>query len=90
VESAGLQDRPERQDFRLLPVSGLEIAMSLGGVVINNMILLGVYTQVVGPLPAQLIEGELDRKYGDNGALLNRNKEAFRKGIELGKNVKVQ
>ena len=90
VESAGLQNKPERQDFRLLPVSGLEIAMGLGGVVINNMILLGVYTQVVGPLSAQLIEEELDRRYGDKEAMLKRNKEAFRKGIELGKNVKVQ
>ena len=89
VESAGLKDKPERKDFRLLPVSGLEIAMGIGGVLVNNLILLGVYTEVIKPLPPELIEEELERTYGDREAILRRNKEAFRQGLELGKTVKV-
>lgn len=89
VESAGLSDKPERGDLRLLAVSGLEIAMRIGGAVVNNLILLGVYTQLMKPLPPRLIEEELETTYGDRQAVLERNKEAFRRGIELGKTVRV-
>ena len=89
VESAGLQDKPEREDFRFLPVSGLDIAMGLGGVVVNNLILLGAYVEIVRPLSADLIEQELGRRYAGQDAVLQRNLEAFRKGIELGQAAKL-
>ena len=87
VESAGLKDKPQREDFRLLPVSGLKMAMGIGGVLVNNLILLGVYIELVKPIPPGLIEKELDRTYGDREAILERNKEAFRKGLELAKTL---
>lgn len=89
AESAGLSDKPQREDFRLLPVSGLVIAMGIGGVLVNNLILLGVYTQLVKPLPPGLIEEELETTYGDRKPVLERNREAFRQGLELGKTIKV-
>ena len=89
VESAGLQDKPEREDFRFLPVSGLDIAMGLGGVVVNNLILLGAYVEIVKPLSADLIEQELGRRYAGQDAVLQRNLEAFRKGIEVGQAAKL-
>ena len=89
IESAGLTDKPERKDFRLLPVSGLEIAISLGDSLINNMILLGVYVEVIKPIPAELIEEELERRYGGREAVLKQNKDAFKRGLELGKTARV-
>jgi Pyruvate/2-oxoacid:ferredoxin oxidoreductase gamma subunit len=61
--------------------------MSIGGMLVNNLILLGVYTELVKPILPELIEEELDRTYGDREAVLNRNKQAFRKGLELAKTV---
>jgi 2-oxoglutarate ferredoxin oxidoreductase subunit gamma len=87
VESAGLKDELQREDCRLLRVSGLKTAMSIGGMLVNNMILLGVYIEMVKPIPSELIEKELDRTYGDREAILERNKEAFRKGLELAKTL---
>lgn len=89
VESAGLKDKPKRTDFKLLPVSGLEIAMGMGGVLYNGLILLGAYVEAVKPIPAELIDKELGVRYGDNEKVLKRNKEAFRRGLELGTALKV-
>lgn len=90
VESAGLKEKPDRKDFRLMSVSGLEIAMSMGGVVVNNLIMLGVYIELVKPLPAEAIQTELERQYGRNGPLLERNHKAFQTGVELGRTLRVQ
>ena len=87
VESASLKDEPGKTNFRLLPVSGLEVAMGIGGIIVNNLILLGVYVELIKPLPPDLIEEELDRRYGDRDAMLQRNREAFRRGLELGKTI---
>ena len=89
IESAGLTDKPERKDFRLLPVSGLEIAIGLGDSLINNMILLGIYVEVIKPIPAELIEEELERIFGDRQFILKRNEDAFKRGLELGKSARV-
>lgn len=90
VESAGLKEKPDRKDIRLLSVSGLEIAMSMGGAVVNNLIMLGVYTELVKPLPPEAIEAELEGQYGNNRPLLNRNLKALRTGLELGRTLSVQ
>ena len=87
VESAGLRDKPIREDFKLLPVSGLEMAVSMGDSLINNLILLGVYVEVTKAITAELIEEELNRRYGGREAVVQRNTEAFRRGLELAKTV---
>ena len=89
AEKASLKDRPERTDIRLLAVSGLEIAMGMGGVLLNSLILLGFYIQMARPLPAELVQEELDRLYSDKQATLKRNKDAFRQGLELAQKTTV-
>jgi 2-oxoglutarate ferredoxin oxidoreductase subunit gamma len=87
VESTGLAYEPERKDFRFLPVSGLEKAMEMGSSVVNNLIMLGVYTELARPLPPELIEEELERRYGDKGSVLDLNKQAFHRGLEMGRKL---
>lgn len=87
AESASLKDNPARTDFRLLPVSGLEIAMGMGGMVVNNMIMLGVYMELIKPLLPDLIEKELESRYARKEAILQSNTQAFRRGLELGKTI---
>jgi len=87
AESASLKDNPARTDFRLLPVSGLEVAMGMGGIVVNNMIMLGVYMELIKPLAPDLIEKELESRYARKEAILKSNTQAFRRGLELGKTI---
>ena len=89
VESAGLKDNPKREDFKLMPVAGLEIAMRMGDGQLNNMVLLGVYTGVVKAISADLIEDELARRYTSKEAALKRNREAFQEGLKLARDIKV-
>jgi len=87
VEKAGLKEEKEREDITLLPVAGLEIAMALGTSMVNNLILLGVYTAVSKAIAAELIEAELDSRYGGKRDVIEVNKEAFRRGLELAKTL---
>jgi len=88
AESTGLVDKPDRKDFKLLPVSGLEIAISMGDSLINNLIMLGVYIELSKAMPVKIIKEELERKYGGREAVLRRNKEAFERGLELATTIK--
>jgi len=89
VESAGLKDSQKREDVKLVPVSGLEVAMRMGDSQLNNLVLLGVYTGVIKTVSADLIEDELARRYASKESVLKRNREAFREGLKLAKNIKI-
>jgi 2-oxoglutarate ferredoxin oxidoreductase subunit gamma len=85
TEKSGLEYEPQRTDFRLLSVAGLEIALGMGGAIMNNLIMLGVYTQLIQAVPTEMIMAEIEKKCGDNHELFERNREAFNQGMELGK-----
>ena len=89
VECAGLKDEPSREDYRLLKVAGMEIAIDMGEAVVNNLILLGVFIEMMDTVPPEFIEIELDKRYGKKEAVLARNKKAFKKGLELGRTLQV-
>ncbi len=87
VEQSGLDYEPARKDIRLIPVSGLEVAMEIGGSVVNNLIMLGAYTELIKPLPPELILEEIEKRYKDKESILQINKQAFRRGLEMGKTI---
>ena len=89
VESAGLKDSLKRQDLKLVPVSGLEVAMHMGDSQLNNLVLLGVYVEVVKAISANFVEEELARRYVSNESILKRNRDAFREGLKLAKNINI-
>lgn len=88
AEKTGLQDKQERKDYELVKVPGLETAVSMGGGQINNLILLGTYVGITKAVPPELIEAELESKFGAKKAVLERNKKAFERGLELGYTLK--
>jgi 2-oxoglutarate ferredoxin oxidoreductase subunit gamma len=88
AEKAGLSADRGREDYKLYALPGMEIAVSMGSTVINNLILLGAYVAITGTVPPELIEGELRRRYEDNEKVLVRNLDAFGRGLELGKTAK--
>lgn len=88
AEKAGLSADRARNDYQLFALPGMEIAVSMGSPVINNLILLGAYVAIAEPVPAELIEGELRGRYESDEKILARNLEAFRRGLDLGTKAK--
>jgi 2-oxoglutarate ferredoxin oxidoreductase subunit gamma len=84
VEQAGLNHKQQRDDYRLLPVSGLEYAVKLGSAQANNLILLGVYTALTKCVEPAILEEELEVKSAKRPELLEQNRKAFRRGLEIG------
>jgi 2-oxoglutarate ferredoxin oxidoreductase subunit gamma len=87
VEKSGLNFAPKRDDIRFLPVSGLDIAVRIGGAMINNLIMLGVYAKLTPSVAADLIVDQIKEQAQDRAAVLTRNTEAFERGLALGKTL---
>jgi len=88
VDKAGLREEKERRDIKLLVAPAMEIAIdSFGGPAASNLIHLGTYIAVTESIPVELIEQELNRRFGGRESVLARNKEAFRRGLELAKSL---
>lgn len=86
VEAAGLDGRKGgRPDVRMLAVPGQEVALGLGDRMAANLVLLGACVAATGALPAGSVERELERRFGRKGEVLALNREAFRRGLELGR-----
>lgn len=88
VENSGLENIEEAKDYKLLKVPGLEIAVGMGVGQINNLILLGAYIGIIDEIPPELIEQELERRFGTNKVVLGKNQEVFKRGFELGRTIK--
>lgn len=87
-EPSGFSKEVNQSDIRLLPVNAMEIASSIGAVQAGNMIFLGLYVWMTGVVSQNLIDEKLASQFKDK--VLKMNKEAFQKGIEIGKNRGLQ
>ncbi len=85
ADKTGLPQVRTRSDFRLFAVPVLETASAMGDMIVSNMVMLGAYIAITGALTQELIETELNKRYGDKQKALKMNADAFRKGIEMGK-----
>lgn len=62
-----------------------ELALQLGNAKVLNVIMLGVYvgyTEVISP---EIVWGTIEQKLGKKPKLLPLNRQAFEKGLEIGK-----
>lgn len=84
VERAGFDYEPQREEYRLLPVSGLEHAVKLGSAQANNLIMLGVYTTLTKCVDPAILQEELVAKSAKRPELIELNRQAFRRGLEIG------
>ena len=87
VDSAGQECEQERTDYELLNVPGMEIAHSMGEPQVINLVLLGAYIGATNAIPVEIVEGELEKKLGADKTLRERNRTAFRQGVELGSRI---
>ena len=88
VESSGLDDAQDRNDYNLYKIPGMETAITMGGVQIANFVFLGAFIGLTDSVGHELIEDELVKKFRGKKEVLELNKKAFRRGIELVVNQK--
>jgi 2-oxoglutarate ferredoxin oxidoreductase subunit gamma len=82
-DPSGLPKEPGRSDIELFPVDAVEVAKKLGAIQAANVIFLGAYIGITGALPPELISRKLESSFEGKSLLLN--KEAFARGLGIGK-----
>lgn len=86
TEKEGLKDGVKRSDLRVLALPALSRSVELtGDTQAANLVLLGAYIEASGALSSQLIERELEERFGAREKVFSQNLAAFREGIRLAK-----
>ncbi len=88
INSSIVPEETGRDDIKLIKAPVTELALEMGNAKVLNVIMLGVYigyTEVVSP---EVVWGTIEAKLGKKPKLLPLNKEAFEKGLEIGRSQK--
>ena len=64
------------------------MAIQMGNSKVLNVIMLGVYVGYTEVVPPEVVWSTIEHKLGKKPKLLPLNKEAFEKGLEIGRSQK--
>lgn len=86
INSSIVKDKIDRTDVKIVeaPVTGL--AYELGNLKVLNIIMLGVYIGYTDVIDPKIIWDTVEHKLSSKPKLLPLNKQAFEKGLEIGRN----
>jgi 2-oxoglutarate ferredoxin oxidoreductase subunit gamma len=85
INSSIVDSKIERDDVKLIKAPVTDLALELGNAKVLNVIMLGVYvgyTEVIAP---EIVWDTIEKKLASKAKLLPLNKQAFEKGLELGR-----
>ena len=88
INSSIVKDEISREDVTVIKAPVTELALDLGNAKVLNVIMLGVYvgyTQVIDP---SIVWETIEHKLSKKPKLLPLNKQAFEKGMEIGRQAK--
>ncbi len=88
INSPIVDEPTDRPDIKTVKAPVTELALEMGNAKVLNVIMLGVYvgyTEVVSP---EVVWGTIEHKLAKKAKLLPLNKEAFEKGLEIGRSQK--
>jgi len=74
-----------RKDISIVKAPVTELAIEMGSAKVLNVIMLGVYVGYSGILDENVVEEVIVRQLGEKENLISLNKEAFRKGLDIGR-----
>ncbi|NLW90641.1 MAG: 2-oxoacid:ferredoxin oxidoreductase subunit gamma [Syntrophomonadaceae bacterium] len=88
VINSSLVDRvPEREDVTVYQIPANSIAEAMGNVRGANMIMLGAYLHMTGPVKVEEALEHFDAIFkGKKPAVIERNRQAFMTGVEWARN----
>ena len=85
VNSSIVTDPITREDITVVRAPVTELALEMGNAKVLNVIMLGVYvvyTEVIAP---EIVWDTIQHKLAKKASLLPLNRQAFEKGLELGR-----
>lgn len=89
INSNRVTSKSKRNDITLISVPADDLAEEIGNRRISNIILVGAllgYSEMMDP---KLLMDSLEKKFGDKGEkVVEMNRKALYKGVELGRNAK--
>ena len=88
INSSIVTSRVERAGVKVVSVPVTEMALEMGNPKVLNIIMLGAYIGYTQCLPEELVLDTIIRKLGKKESLIPLNKEAFAKGLEIGKQAR--
>lgn len=74
-----------RDDIKIVKVPVTEMALEIGNPKVLNIIMLGVYVGFTDIIPEEIVLDTIIKKLGKKASLIPMNKEAFKKGLAIGK-----
>ncbi len=88
INSSIVSDDIGRDDVKLIKAPVTEMALEMGNAKVLNVIMLGVYVGYTEVVPPEVVWSTIEHKLGKKPKLLPLNKEAFEKGLEIGRSQK--
>lgn len=85
INSSIVTDEVTRSDVKVVKAPVTELALEMGNAKVLNIIMLGVYIGYTKCLPEDVVLDTIVRKLGKKANLIPLNKEAFAKGLALGR-----
>ena len=78
-------DKIPRTDVKLVQAPVTELALEMGSAKVLNVIMLGVYVGYTEVIDPEIVWQTVEHKLAGKPKLLPLNKQAFEKGLELGR-----
>ena len=88
INSSIVKDEIERRDVNVIEAPVTELSLEMGSAKVVNVIMLGAYIGYTGILPSNMVEQTILEKLGRKVELIQMNKDAFAKGLDIGKKAK--
>ncbi len=85
INSSIVPENIEINDITLIKAPVTELALELGNAKVLNVIMLGVYIGYTDLIAPEIVWKTIEEKLGKKPKLLPLNKEAFEKGLEIGR-----
>ena len=79
------ENKIKRDDLTLVKAPVTELALELGNAKVLNIIMLGLYIGYTDIIDSKIVWDTIEKKLASKASLLPLNKQAFEKGLELGK-----
>ena len=85
INSSIVTTEVTREDIKIVKAPVTELALEMGNSKVLNIIMLGVYIGYTEVIPAEVVWNTIEHKLASKPKLLPLNKQAFDKGLELGR-----
>ncbi len=85
INSSIVSDEIGRDDIKLVKAPVTELALEMGNAKVLNVIMLGVYVGYTNVIDPEVVWNTIEHKLSKKPKLLPLNRQAFEKGMEIGK-----